>query len=313
MKKIRLIISIDTECDKDANWLVQQPISFNNIYETFKLNQKLNSLFSDSKLSLLLSPEVIKDLGSVEILKQMQNVELGTHMHLEFLKSESESVFETSMVQAEITPEEDDYYLSLLTNLFEEKFGYSPRSFRAGRYGYNSQSTFISLSKLGYQVDSSIAPRLLFEYNNGVFVDNRDKNNYPVWLAENLVGVPISIIEYGFPIMFNIIEKVPSYRLQKIFKSLKPRQHWIRPSYENLDGLIKHTHGLLKTWNEVKYGEPIINMMFHSNELYPDASPYNKSWNDVEVFITKIIHYVEWLEENYEVKFSYLSDIEVKA
>jgi hypothetical protein len=54
-------------------------------------------------------------------------------------------------------------------------------------------------------------------------------------------------------------------------------------------------------------------MMFHSNELYPEASPYNKSWNDVELFLQKIMKYIVWLEENYEVKFNYLSEIEVEA
>ena len=313
MKPIKLIISIDTECDKDLSWRVRQPLSFLNITETCKLNETIKTKFNQSKITFLLSPEVIQHEESVQLLKKQEQIELGTHMHLEFLKESIHVVLETSEVQAEIKPEEDRFYLARLTQLFIDNFGFQPISFRAGRYGYNSLSTFDTLKELGYRVDSSIAPKSIFSFKTGVRVNNSDYEIYPFIFSNGLIEVPISVMTYGNDVLYAIAQKIPSYRIRKYFGFLKPKQRWIRPSNEDLNSLKENTQILVNKWNVRKYGNPIINMMFHSNELYPAASPYNKSWNDVELFTTKIIHYVAWLEENYEVKFCYLSEIEVKA
>lgn len=313
MQKVKLIISIDTECDKDFAWRVRQPLSFLNILETCKFNETIKNKFDKSKITLLLSPEVIKNEESVQLLKMQNQIELGTHMHLEFLKYSKHEVLETSEVQAEISPEEDVYYLARLTELFIDQFGYKPLSFRAGRYGYNKLSTFRTLKDLGYIVDSSIAPRCFFTFKNGVQVNNSAFSSHPFIFSHGLLEVPISIVTCGNEAFYRVVTKVPSYSIRKYFDFLKPKQRWIRPSYEDLDSLKENTRKLIKRWDVGRFGEPIINMMFHSNELYPDASPYNKSWNDVELFLTKITQYVEWLKENYEVEFTYLSEIEVKA
>jgi hypothetical protein len=310
---MKLIISVDTECDKDSNWAVRQPLSFHNIESTIGFKEVLIRKFENAKITLLLSPEVIQNDFSVIQLKNQSNIELGTHMHLEFLMHKSEDVIKTEKVQSELTPEMDEFYINELTRLFIEKFGYKPKSFRAGRYGYNSKSTFSALKNLGYKVDSSIAPKSVFKFNEGIIVDNVNFNIYPFKFSNGLNEVPISIVNHGNPYLYNLTSKLPSYRLRNFFKFLKPKQIWIRPSYEDLDSLIANTKLIIGKWNQKKYGEPIINMMFHSNELYPEASPYNKSWEDVEIFKTKIIQYIEWLNENCKLEFCYLSDIEVKA
>lgn len=313
MKKVKLVISIDTECDKNLSWRVRQPLSFLNISETCKFNDTLKVNFKESKITLLLSPEVIQDGKSVQLLRVQNQIELGTHMHLEFLKAPESEVLETCEVQAEISPEDDIYYLTRLTELFIDKFGYPPLSFRAGRYGYNKLSTFRALRDLGYKVDSSIAPKCLFSFKKEVQINNYCYSVYPFLFSHGLVEVPISVMTYGNATLFRFVKKIPSYRIRKYFDFLKPKQRWIRPSYEDLDSLKENTRKLIKRWDVGGFGDPIVNMMFHSNELYPEASPYNKSWKDVELFVMKIIEYVKWLKENHEVEFIFLSEIEVKA
>lgn len=224
-----------------------------------------------------------------------------------------ESKATTFVVQAEISLEEDVYYLTRLTELFTDQFGYQPLCFRAGRYGYNRLSSFDALKELGYKVAYSIAPKCLFSFKKSVQVNNYNYNVYPFSFPNGLTEVPMSIVSYGDAVLYNFVEKIPSFGIRKYFDLLKPKQRWIRPSYADLDSLKENTKILIKGWGVSRYGDPLINMMFHSNELYPEASLYNKSWDDLGLFITRIIQYVEWLEENYEVKFNYLSEIEVKA
>jgi hypothetical protein len=311
--KIKLIISIDTECDKDLNWKVRQPLSFINISKLCELNEILINQLISSKLTLLLSPEVILNESSVELLKRQKQIELGTHLHLEFLKQLPDQISETELVQAELSNEEDTYYITRLTNLFIEKFNFQPLSFRAGRYGYNKYSTFDTLRNLGYLVDSSTVPKSIFLFNNGITVNNEDIEVYPFRHANGLLEVPISVVNFGNRRNWELINKIPSYRIRKYFEFLKPHQKWIRPSYEDLTSLIKNTEILISNWNINNYGDPVINMMFHSNELYPGASPYNKTWEDVEFFISRIIQYSHWLSKNYELEFCYLSEMNDKT
>jgi hypothetical protein len=235
VQRLRLIISIDTECDKDLSWRVRQPLSFLNILEICKFNETIKNKWDNSRITLLLSPEVIKNQDSVKLLKTQTQIELGTHMHLEFLKEMKNDVLETSEVQAEISPEEDFLYLSMLTKLFVANFGYQPLSFRAGRYGYNVHSTFRALKQLGYKVDSSIAPKSVFLFKKGVEVNNSNYENYPIMFSNGLIEVPISILTQGNEPLYKVIQKFPSYRIRKYFDFLKPEQKWIRPSYEDLD------------------------------------------------------------------------------
>lgn len=313
MHKVKFIISIDTECDKDLNWNVQQPLSFHNIKETCDFNDLLQSKFSESKITLLLSPEVILDNDSVRLLKKQNQTELGTHMHLEFLREKILDVDVTSEVQAEISSEEDQVKLAQLTQLFIEKFGYQPLCFRAGRYGYNINSTFDALSKLGYKVDSSIAPYSIFKYQKDIAVDNTRYNVYPFGFSHGLIEVPITVVNQGNQILYGLSQRIPSYSIRKYFEFLKPKQYWIRPSYEDVNSLKKNSKILFESWDARKHGTPIVNMMFHSNELFPGASPYNASWTDVEAFKSKIIQYIDWLNNNYKLEFIYLSDVELKA
>ena len=76
-----IIVSIDTECDKDENWLIRRPLSFTNV--TRGIRERLTPLFTryNIKPTYLISPEVLNSRGSVESLKSIENCELGTHLH----------------------------------------------------------------------------------------------------------------------------------------------------------------------------------------------------------------------------------------
>lgn len=310
LKKIRLIISIDTECDKGPNWLVKQPLSFTNIFEIGFFLEAIQKISNTSKLTLLLSPEVLKNGNSVQILKSFQNVELGTHMHLEFLMSEEQNVLHTEMVQAELTQEQDFFYLEKLTALFIEKIGYAPTSFRAGRFGYNKVSTFSALQKLGYLVDSSVVPGLKFAFKEGIEVDNSLFKLYPFKIETGILEAPISIVNTGNQALYRLILKVPSYRLRKLFQKYKPTYKWIRPTFTSPSELKSNTIALVNNWNVKSHGDPIINIMFHSNELYPNTSPYFQTWEEVNEFKTKIMEYLEWLTTRYDLNWKNLSEID---
>ena len=71
---ILLVLSIDTECDKDQNWNVKRPMSFTNIISG--IPQRLTPLFGKYKIkpTYLISPEVLNDEDSVSLLKSMNTL-----------------------------------------------------------------------------------------------------------------------------------------------------------------------------------------------------------------------------------------------
>jgi hypothetical protein len=302
--KINLVLSIDTECDKDEIWNVKKPLSFTNIKALASLDESLKK-FTKSKLTLLLSPEVIMDYDSIQILKNIENSELGTHMHLEFLMEKPHMVTSTTLTQCEIEPDQDLYFLDQLTKLFQQNLGYSPQSFRAGRYGYNRQ-TFSNLKNLGYKVDTSIAPGCTFNYNIGQ-VDNARWSVFPQ-KKDGILEIPISINKTGNKLIFRILNTIPSYKLKKLAKKFAPRHIWLRPTYLTLPELKTQTLILIESWYSLKFKTPILNVMFHSNELSKGTSPYFLTDQAVLDFQDKILDYIRWLEYNFDLNWMTLSD-----
>jgi len=303
-KKVNLVLSIDTECDKNENWEVKKPLSFTNINELASFDNSLKR-FTNSKLTLLLSPEVIMDNTSVQIIKNIKNSELGTHMHLEFLIDDPCMVSSTILTQCEIEPDQDFYFLDKLTKLFQQKFGYSPRSFRAGRFGYN-RKTFSHLKSLGYSVDSSIAPGCNFKFDNGK-IDNSKWSVFPKEI-DGILEIPISINNSGNIMMFKALNAIPSYRLMKYSKKFAPKHFWIRPTYLSLLELQTQTLKLIDKWKSDSFQTPLINIMFHSNELSSGTSPYFLTDKEAWEFQDKIRDYIGWLENKFELSWMKLSD-----
>ena len=169
--------------------------------------------------------------------------------------------------------------LSNLTDLFVERFNRRPRVFRAGRYGAG-ENTLLSLEKLGYSVDTSVTPGFRWTEPNG-YVDFRRAPLQLYTPCEN------DISKAGQPCFRPIVE-VPV--------SMRPRfgrkPNWLRPwlsDVETMKELVRHH---LKRFAD----RPIIvlNMMFHSMEVIPKASPYPQSEPEVARFLAQLGQILGW-------------------
>ena len=317
---IFLVLSIDTECDKDKNWNVRRPISFSNI--KYGIPQRLTPLFTkyNIKPTYLISPEVLHDKESVEVLKTIENCELGTHLHCEFIEPYVDHDSITTLETQNMLTYEIEYQKMFnLTNLFKNRIGYSPLSFRAGRFGI-SMHTLKILSQLGYRIDSSVVPFRIQKYNSikqsffgASLIPYRPSNdNYNKKGSSRVLEVPVSHFIEGFnnwpPFILRKLSdfnNLPTRVLKKCGKNF--RSHWIRPYRLNSEGLIQATKKMIQTYFK---GEKhaIINIMFHSNEIMENCSPYCSSTADVEKYINSLDVYFEHLYSNYQVKSVVLAD-----
>lgn len=315
MKKVYLVISIDTECDKDGKWEIPQPMRFDNIYEQQNV---LFPLFKEYNLkpTYLLSPEVLKDHEAIIFFQGHKRwIELGTHLHVEFIAPNENMVSaNTNDIQRNHKKEIEFEKLVNLTNLFEDNFGFKPTSFRSGRFGSSDYTTSF-LTDLGYKVDSSIVPFTAKTYKNHR-IDSWGKTVVPYWEIFNdkrLLQVPLTLVNSDYDKLPWFLKKgigKPNSFTKKIAHkmgySLKTK--WLRPYREDGKGLIEIADYVINVGFK-KSEFAILNIMFHSNEIFPGASPYCQTDSEVDSFKKSLKELFNYLSQNYELCGTGLSDL----
>lgn len=312
-QKINLIISIDTECDKDILWNIPHPITYRNT--EYGIQERLTPLFEAFQLkpTYLLSPEIIRHQASVDVLKNLKHAELGTHLHIEFIEPDRiDQPHDTHGYQGALPLPLEKAKLQNLTQLFESTFGYRPTSFRAGRFG-TSANTFNILQELGYKVDSSITPFKTLHFDQHR-INNWGFYPWPFRIPNTtLTQIPVSIINPGYMKLPTFLLKQLSDQdslVKKVLRKLGIRgtTYWLRPMRHAPEELIQIAEMIIQA--TPKTITPTLNIMFHSNEILPMTSPYCKTAEDVDYFISSLQQLFMYLHQSYQVCSIGLSDYE---
>ena len=286
MSKTFMSVTIDTECDKSLNWSNSNPLTFNSV--THGIPNILQPLFNNFSIkpTYFLSPEVIENPSCAQTLLSIKDdCELGTHLHADYIDPErSFSDFagkETHAFQTDFSPEIEFNKLQNLTNSFYKAFKFNPVVFRSGRYAAN-KNTIKSLINLGYKVDSSFTPHMKWESPQGNVIDHKPSPEQPYFCnpeniyeesESSLLEIPITIIN--------------SRRFFFLNKKV-----WLRPKFASIKE-VKKIFKYVKSHYK-KNDFIVLNMMFHSQEIIPNASPYTKT--DIEV-----IEYISFLEDVFKL------------
>lgn len=321
---IYLAITIDTECDKGPGWLIQRPLRFRSVVEG--IPERLEPIFREfgARATYLLSPEVMQNDECVTILQEanQRGAELGTHLHGEFIEPHTVLEADTTWaMQNTYSREVEAKKLENLTHLFVDRFGYSPRSFRAGRFGIG-RNTLSILSKLDYWVDSSVAPFSQWADKGGSveFFGVPSQPYFPSNESYKLRGslpileVPVttgnSWYDY-FP--QSILRLIPRYpRLwggltKRLGMRSKLKVSWLRPTFPSIS--FDDIRNLLLTQlNRYNNGNVFLVMMFHNVDIVPGCSPYAQNENDAKLFIKRLIQTLEFAQRR-QIHFVTLSEI----
>ena len=309
-----LIISIDTEIDKSKDWRVSTDESFSSVVQG--IPEKLENLFSKygAKPTYLLSLEVIRNDMCISILSSLTNCELGTHLHGEMIEPFRQrgqmANMITSAMQSSYPFEIERQKLLNLTQLFVSKFHYRPISHRAGRFGAGSNTLKI-LKELGYRVDSSITPGLVWNYNEGNanYVEAQEQPYYPdqddivKYGDSEILEVPITVFQV--PKRMTWQSKILRSRQEKL-----NHLRWLRPSFNSGPGMINIITNVLNYYNNINnYNNDItLNMMFHSMEIMPGASPYAAKDKDCNRILDRIEKVLAYSKDN-NFRFSTLGEM----
>jgi hypothetical protein len=309
-----LVITIDTEIDRSKNWGISSHASFKSV--TDGIPRILSPLFERYTAvgTYLLSAEVIEHEESAALLGQLRNAEIGTHLHGDFVAPGRTAysvpgTFQKAK-QCGYSPELEFQKLSIITDLFRATFGYQPVSFRAGRFAAGA-NTIRCLSALQYKVDTSVTPGLAWTdmYGNADF---RRAPVQPYFPATNDIQSPgnSDVLEVPVSICPPHVLRVPGHTGAGALRQYLDarnwlRERWLRPSYSSAR-TMKRTLSDLMTMNKgVVF---VANIMFHTMEIIPGASPYALTKRQVDTIVARLDSLLEFCAQQGFV-FVKLSDL----
>jgi hypothetical protein len=312
--RIHSIVSIDTECDQGSQWRTLSPMKFTSVTEL--VPNILQKIFIKHKVkpTYLLSPEVIEDKTCASVLKSLSNVELGSHLHGEFVEPLKKPVGQSmSDFQAMYPPEIEAAKLANLTRLFEDRIGYKPTSFRAGRWGI-SPHTFKILEDLGYLVDSSVTPYFIWEFP-GYTLNYKTALDVPYFPSlknmlmsgdMRLLQVPVTIYSQYGSFLNRGTPYLPSFLKNALLQAPLWRPKWLRPTYSDFNQMKQVIDAYIFSHREQE--DVVLNMMFHSVEILGPENPYDFDQKRIDAFLLSMERVFDYLH-TLNAQFIGLSDV----
>jgi hypothetical protein len=283
---MRLIVSIDTECDCNKTWNVSSPITFKGVSEG--IIRVLQPLFDEFgvKPVYFVSHEVMEDSESLECLRSISDrCELAAHLHAGFIEPDKRSGSMAGVSRHEMQRQYpfdiERAKMKNLTELFNRSFGMYPHSFRAGRYGIGRNTGKI-LMELGYKVDSSVTPHI--RWRDPYVVNAPDFSKLPetpyrvceagdIWTPGNgsLIEVPITVRSWG----------------RRLSRFWRKQIRWFRPWYSSSEDLYAIIDKESQK-EQIVGAESLLVMMFHNMEVIPGMSPYPQTDAEVGDYVSSL-------------------------
>jgi len=303
---MKLIITIDTEEDNwDLYSATDNPVS--NIDKIIPL-QILFDKYGIRPTYLITYP-VATNPASREILKRIlgeNKCEIGMHCHPWNTPPFKEEINAVNSMLCNLPEQLIIDKLRTLSQVIEQNFGVTPRSFRAGRWGF-SPVVAKALYQVGCHVDSSVSPFVNWREYHGP--DYSTFQLYPYRFDPGDIKTPndqgvlmevpatVGFLQNNFERCQLLTKKLEgkvgkNLYLKGLLHKLKLlNKVWLSPELSSASDMIR----LARRIRGMNY--PFLNMSFHSTTLRAGLSPFVKDKADEEKFIRKIDDFLSFTTE----------------
>jgi len=296
---MHLLVGIDTEGDNQWDAAARADQRFENIYAL----PRLHALFARHGVrpTYVITYPVATDARSAEVLRGLQaggDCEIGAHHHAwETPPCTAEDV-RRHPYASNLPLEQFEDQLARLTDAIEGAVGRRPVSYRSGRFGF-SAAHVAALERLGYQIESSVAPLFYEAHKQGP--DFVEAPLRPYFLAYDSATRPGTSAVLEVPCSAALNRRLPR-RLQYLYaRAPKPyttkrvlrklgiaRVRWLRPSYSSFDDMTSLARDLAAA------NEPVLNLLFHSSEAIVGGSPYNRTEAELTAFCDRLERFFDF-------------------
>lgn len=290
---MHLLVGIDTEGDNQWDAAARLNQRFENIYAL----PRLHALFARHGVrpTYVITYPVAKDPRSAGVLRALQDggdCEIGAHHHAWETPPCTEADVRRHPYASTLPRTQFEQQLDHLTTAITDAVGRPPRSYRSGRFGFSADHV-AALERLGYQVESSVAPLFYEAHKNGPeFVE---APLTPYFLAydsavtpgsSNVLEIPVSAAlnrRLPKPLQYAYARAPRPYTTKRLLRALRLlRMRWLRPSYSSVEDMIGLARDLA-AWQE-----PVLNLLFHSSEAIVGGSPYNRTQAELDAFFERL-------------------------
>lgn len=290
---MHLLVGIDTEGDNQWDAAARANQRFENIYAL----PRLHALFARHGVrpTYVITYPVAVDPQSAEVLRQLQaggDCEIGAHHHAWETPPCTDEDVRRHPYAANLPLPQFEEQLDRLTDAIEGAVGQRPISYRSGRFGF-SAAHVAGLERLGYKVESSVAPLFYEAHKHGP--DFVEAPLTPYFLAYDNATAPGTSTVLEVPVSAALNRKLPRplqylyarapqpYTTKRVLRKLGVvRVRWLRPSYSSLEDMIALAQQLADAH------EPVLNLLFHSSEAIVGGSPYNRTDGELAAFFARL-------------------------
>lgn len=309
---IKVAITVDTE--EDNQWGSSKTKTTENINYLPRF-QKLCERYK-LKPTYLCTYGAVKSKEFPKIINpilERGKCEIGSHLHA-WSNPPFDSVFSdklsTPYYAHELPISMFQKKMEILTDLIYDKTSAKPKSYRAGRWGFDVTHIPVLLD-LGYFVDCSVTPLVSWQDKKGLkeggpnYKDAPiepyylDTGNINLKADSGLLEIPVTILYTNYFVRKSkYLQEFVELRKHKLVgrvirKVLNAEPQWFRP-FPHMD-----KYSIIKVCDTaIKLNLPVLEMMFHSSELMPGGSPYNKTTNSIDELYDKLESVFKYVVEN---------------
>jgi len=286
-RRPRLLVGIDTEGDDQWSDAARRNLEVRNAERLPALQELFDR--HGVRPAYLVTHEMATREPAASILRELAatgRCEIGTHLHPWSSPPFREEDLAAHTYPHNLPTDLLERQLTELTETIAARIGVRPRTYRAGRNGFDGRTLPI-LERLGYAVDTSVDPLFNERRKRGMcfagapvrpyFPDPRDVRRPG---ASRVLEVPIS--SATLPQLPKGVEglytRLPPLRFRSALKRLGLRPVWLRPSYARLPDMCRLADHLAAR------RDGVLNVGFHSSELLPGGSPYTPDAESVTRF-----------------------------
>lgn len=309
--KVLIIVSVDTEED---NWEpTRTNLSVENIRALPRLATFLRRL--GVRPTLFASYQVLRHPWSGGILRDLAasgGLEIGTHLHPWNTPPLVEPLNERYTMLNNLPGQLQRSKLECLTAVYRDVLGWSPVSFRAGRFALGGEMVR-ALAELGYKVDSSVTPFISWTELKGPTFIGAPLAPYRLGVGDDprhptetgpVIELPLSAGFTRFrPSAWSAVDRTLSTGVGHLLRmgSWAARTRLMRrivlsPETSSVRDMLALSRSLLGG------GAAYLHLFFHSPSLLPGRTPYTRSRKDVEALYGALERYLEELTQLVNVR-----------
>ncbi len=308
----RTLVSLIVDAEEDFNW--SRPVE-GTAYSTACMHAigPLQEILSGYALppTYLLTYPVLEDPAAIRLLRRHHDrgaCQLGVQMHPWVNPPFGTGTDRRFSFPLNLPATIEEAKIVRLTERFAAAFGFPPRVFKAGRYGIGP-GTVALLERLGFRVDTSIAPRTDFGAEGGP--DFSAFDTAPFWFGatHRLLEVPVCREVVGWlgpaaPAVYRPLTGPRTAPARSLLAWARGAERvTLSPEGNDAAAMRRLIRGIRAG------GQRLLTVSFHSSSLAVGHNPYVRSDRDLHVFYDRLSEVLDGLARQADVSFAGVLDL----